>query len=52
MDGGSVYGKRCHIEEPNNYNPRFSLCMAINKDKIISYRFTKVLLMEENLEII
>ena len=29
---------KCTIVEPNNYELRYSMCMAINKDRIISYR--------------
>ena len=37
----SKSGQKCIINEPNNYELRYSMCMAINKDKIISYRLTK-----------
>jgi len=33
--------QKCIINEPNNYELRYSICMAINKNKIISYRLTK-----------
>ncbi len=39
--GWSKSGTNCHINEPNNYEARYSLCMAINKDKILGYCFKK-----------
>lgn len=38
--GWSEKGKKCNINEPNN-SRRYSMCMAIDKQKIISYRLTK-----------
>ena len=37
----SKIGTKCIIAEPNNYELIYSMCMAINKDRIISYRLTK-----------
>jgi hypothetical protein len=39
--GWSEKGKKCNINEPNNFEKRYSMCMAIDKQKIISYRLTK-----------